>query len=71
MALIDKGCMLTQVEAIEEMGDHANKGEMRLQLTSMLRCAGLLTCDKAVDCSDQAFGLLRRYVLPEGDHSVD
>ena len=67
MALIGTGCMRTQANAIEEMAEQANKGEMRLQLTSMLRCAGQLTCDEAVLCSDQAMDLLRRFVLPESD----
>ncbi|MBC7952816.1 MAG: hypothetical protein H7Z12_13485 [Rhodospirillaceae bacterium] len=52
--------------AIKEMADEGNLGEVRVQLTSMLRCAGKLVCNEAVPCSDQAMTLLRSLVLPEG-----
>lgn len=66
MALIHPCCMHTQVDAIQEMAVGGNLGEVRLQLTSMLRCAGKLACEDAVPCSDHAMQLLRRLVLPNG-----
>lgn len=68
MALIGKTCVRSGAATIEEMGEQANKVEVRLRLTSMLRCAGSLTCDEAVACSDQAMDLLRRLVLSESDN---
>jgi hypothetical protein len=69
MVLIDTTCMRPGETAIEEMGAQADKAELRLRLTSMLRCAGLLTCAQAVPCSDQAMSLLRRLVLSESDNA--
>ncbi|MBC7905929.1 MAG: hypothetical protein H7Y60_04165 [Rhodospirillaceae bacterium] len=66
MALIHTNCVHTQVGAIKEMAEEGNLGKVRVQLTSMLRCAGKLACGEAVPCSDQAMNLLRSLVLPDG-----
>lgn len=66
MSAIQTCCMHTQVGAIKEMAVEGNLGEVRVQLTTMLRCAGTLACGEAVPCSDQAMNLLRSLVLPDG-----
>lgn len=65
MTVIGTQCMRPQVDEIKSMADHGSMGEVRLQLTAMLRCAGRLNCGQAVFCSDQAVTLLRTLVLPK------
>jgi hypothetical protein len=58
--------MYTQVSAVRLAADQGDLGEVRRQLTTMLRCAGQLSCRDAVPCSDQAVSMLRTMVLPGG-----
>jgi hypothetical protein len=67
MTWIESGCMHAQVGAVKLAADQGDLGEVRQQLTEMLRCAGQLACRDAVLCSDQAVSMLRSMVLP-GDN---
>lgn len=62
-------CVHSEVEAMAagtHDGDTAS-AKLRQQLTTMLRCAGRLSCSGAVPCSDEAMALLRRLILKQGN----
>lgn len=63
MALIESGCMHSQILTVRTLADQGNLCEIRQKLTAMLRCAGQLSCHEAVSCSDQAVSMLRSMLL--------
>lgn len=60
MTAVDPLCLHTQLASIVATAEAGNVDAVRVQLTSMLRCASHLSCTEAVACSDDAMTLLRR-----------
>jgi hypothetical protein len=63
MAVMETRCLYSQIGTVHAEAEGEDAGAVRLQLTSMLRCASQLDCKQAVACSDESMVLLRQLVL--------